>query len=93
LDYRAQGQKKMPEFMTSEIQEFDSLRNPSINPNTAFLYETITDLEIIDQIKQILPLREKFLATIPERIKDIMGNRFDYLSVYQEKLIKKGRGA
>lgn len=93
LDYRAQGELKNPKFFTPEIQEFNTLRNPAINPNTAFLYESLTDQEILTQINQILPLRTKFLACIPNRLKDIMGKRFDYLSVYRQQLMKKALGA
>lgn len=86
LDHRAQGKIKKTQFFTPHIQEFKTLRNPKINPNTALLFETLTNAEIIQQIDDILPRKEAFLATIPAHLKKIMENRFDYLTIYRQIL-------
>ena len=88
LNFRAQGEKKDPKYFTSTIQEFETLRDPKINPNTSFLFKTLTKDEIVQQINDILPNREAFLATIPAHLKEIMGQRFDYLNVYKQKLLR-----
>jgi hypothetical protein len=89
LNYRAQGQKKDAKFFNESgvIGEFESLRNPMINPQAALIFGTITNRDIIQQIEDILPRREAFLTTIPDHLKEIMEKRFDYLSVYRDKLI------
>lgn len=88
LEFRAQGGLKGGLFGAT-INEFESLRDPKINPNTAFLLETLTDEDIIAQIDAILPKREAFLATIPDHLQDVMSQRFDYLSTYRETLTQK----
>jgi hypothetical protein len=87
LDYRAQGGIKSQNFFTPEIKEFDSLRNPNINENTAFLFSTVTNEEIIAQINDIQKIgKEEFLKTMPDRLKEIMGARFEYLETYKNQL-------
>jgi len=86
LEYRAQGSPKANNFFTSKIIEFDSFRNPHINKNTTFLFETLTNNDIIQQINDIIPKREAFLATIPDHLKKVMGERFDYMIAYGRKL-------
>lgn len=86
LDFRAQGARKSPHLFSSVIQEFETLRNPKINVNSSFLFETATDEEIIEQIEAILPRKAAFLAAIPDPLKDIMEQRFDYLQVYKNQL-------
>ena len=87
LDFRAQGAKKDPHLFTAKIQEFETMRNPKINPSAALLYATITDEEVVKQIDDILPKRAEFLAAIPSRLQGIMGQRFDYLRIHKQKLI------
>jgi len=89
LDFRAQGGKKSSLAFTTEIKEFETLRDPKMNLNTTLLFATLSNEEIIQQIDDILPKREAFLATIPNRLKDIMTNRFLYLEVYKNKLIEE----
>ncbi len=86
LDYRAQGKKKDAASFTSVIKEFKTMRDPDINSEAAKLFGSITDAEIVRQIDEILPHRAAFLAAIPARLKDIMTQRFDYLSVYKQQL-------
>lgn len=83
LDFKAQGGKKI---LTSDIQEFETLRDSKINPQSSWLFATLEDKDIIQQIDDILPRREAFLATIPDHLKEVMGQRFDYLDVYKQKL-------
>jgi hypothetical protein len=87
LDYRAQGAKKDTQFFNGTIIEFETLRNPGINPSAATIFGTITDKEIIRQIDEILPRRKAFLATIPKDLKEVMDARFDYLIGYKSILI------
>lgn len=86
LDYRAQGAKKDPHFFSGTIIEFETFRNPDINPSAANIFVTISDKEIIWQIDEILPKRKAFLAAIPKDLKGIMEARFNYLITYKNKL-------
>jgi hypothetical protein len=65
------------------------MRNPKMNLNTSFLFETLTDSEIVKQIDNILPKRKELLATIPQHLQEVMGQHFDYLSVKREELHAK----
>jgi hypothetical protein len=89
MDFRAQGRRKGPESFTPHIQEFQTLRDPRINPSAALIFAKVTDEEIIRQIDAILPKKELFLGTIPDRLKEIMENRFESLKVYREELLKR----
>jgi|GEM_PF-3152919 len=91
LDYRAQGQKKDPKSFNEKIQEFQSFRNPLLNPNTTLLYERLTDGDIINQIDLLLPKKEAFLATIPDRLKEIMAQRFNYLAIYRDEWVAQSK--
>lgn len=90
LEYRAQGTKKTGAEFGPIINEFKTFREASKNANTALLFATLTNGEIIQQINDILPKRDAFLATIPEHLKELMGKRFDYLTVYKKELEKQG---
>ena len=86
LDYHARGAEKDEDELTPIIQEFERYRDPEINHKTANIFNALTNKEIVDQIEDILPRRESFLAAIPDHLKEIMMQRFDYLSVYRAKL-------
>ena len=66
LRYRAQGAKKTPEQFGSKVTELDSLRNASINPNTAKIFKGITDQEIHSQITDILSKKDQLLAAVKD---------------------------
>lgn len=52
LLFRAQGMSKGNAF-SSEVKEIDTLRNPSINPSAATVYEGITDDEIREGVARV----------------------------------------
>mgnify|MGYP001580773464 CR=1 FL=1 len=84
LRYRAQGALK--EGFDGQVKELDTLRNPSMNPNTADLFKNVTEKDIQDQIKGILPKRDEFLKAIPDQgLRNIMASRFDYLKERLDK--------
>lgn len=59
LSYRAQGAKKANWGPT--VDELRSMRDPKINQQTAAIFGKITDQEINDQIKEILPKKEALM--------------------------------
>lgn len=83
LDHEAMGEKKA---LTAVILEFETFLNPKKGFNTASLFETLTDEDIVNQIDAILDRRKSFLAAIPHHLKDTMEGRLNYLSVYRAKL-------
>ncbi len=86
LDHRARGEKK--NVSDSEIIELKTLRQPHMNQNTSFLFETVTNEDVVNQIESILPKRDPFLAAIPSHLKTVMSKRFDCLPKYLEEAKK-----
>lgn len=53
LRYRAQGALKQGWGYSDEVSELDTLRDMSMNPNTAKIFSNLTDAELRDQIKYL----------------------------------------
>ena len=88
LDYNAAGNKKGENEFTPTIIELEAFRNSKLNFRPAYFFGTLTNEEIVEQIKKILPRKEAFLKVIPAHLKKIMAERFHYLNVYMEKLTR-----
>lgn len=78
LRYRAQGLPKGT--WGGKVVELTTMRDGSINPQTAAIYKGITDKEINDQILEILTHRDELLAAIPDASeRKVFLARLDYL--------------
>ncbi len=84
LRYRAQGSKKSSSQWTETVGELSSLRNPAINGAAANVFGALTDDDIRAQAKALLKLKKKasILNAAPAELKDVLGQRFDYLAGY-----------
>jgi len=79
LAYRAQGGAKRT--WGAKVQELESMRDASVNANTAAIYEGITDDEIHAQIRHIAAHRDDVLAAIPDdAVRATMAARIDDLT-------------
>lgn len=78
LLFRAQGARK--QGFGAVVQELESLRDASINPNTAKIFEGITNDRINEQIEHILLRRDALLEAIDDAaLRKTMSARLDYL--------------
>ena len=79
LTYRAQGGAK--QNFGAVVQELESMRNPSINSQTARVFKSLSDADIDEQIAKLLPKRDAFLAAIDDdALRQTMAMRFDNLA-------------
>lgn len=93
LAYRAQGGLKGGAF-THEVNELESMRNGSKNPSTAKVYKSLTNKDIVNQIKEVTGNKMKILDQITDPdVREIMSKRIDNLKVqaakYQSKIDAK----
>jgi hypothetical protein len=78
--FRAQGKLKP---FTPIVHELDTMRDPSINPQAAYIFGELTDTEIDDQIKTIiLP----YYTIILEFAKVIFKNYLDVAEIFKQRL-------
>lgn len=63
LLFRAQGTPKGSLF-AGTVDELESLRNPAINPQSAKVFQSVTDQDIIDGIEKILSVPESEVMNI-----------------------------
>lgn len=79
LAYRAQGALKGNDF-GGTVKELQTLRDPTINPNTAKIYKNLTDDQIQQQLKDVVSKRDAVLAAIKDdNTRGIMEKRLDHL--------------
>lgn len=79
LRYRAQGDLKGDAF-GPEVKELQTMRDPSVNPQTAKVYGSLTQDEIHSQIKDVLAKKDQVLSAITHpQTKSIMEQRFKHL--------------
>lgn len=79
LTFRAQGGAKRS--WGAKVTELESMRDKSINAQTAELFADITDEEIERQIRQVVARRDAILATIPDDdVRATMAARIDNLN-------------
>jgi len=76
FDYRAMGAKKP---FPPEVTEINTFRDPSINEESAEVFSGITDRDIAEQTGHILKHRDAVLERTPERHREVMGKRMDWL--------------
>lgn len=82
LRYRAQGTLKRSQWGRT-VGELQSLRDPSVNVNSAKVFGSITDKEVLEQIKAITPAREAaLLAALPPDVRPMVQERLAYLRQY-----------
>lgn len=78
LTFRAQGGKK--QGWGPVVKELDSLRDKSLNPNTAAIFKDLTDAKINSQIEDIVGRRDEILAGIKDKnLRNTVAARMDYL--------------
>lgn len=75
LEYRAMGKKKA--FSANKVDEFSTLRNPTINPNTASVFQYISNEKLESNLRTLESIKEEtIIQTVKNYITDqISGER------------------
>jgi SPP1 gp7 family putative phage head morphogenesis protein len=81
-EFAGTGQKGKAGKFGSKVDELSDFLNPNKNASTEAVFKGIKQQEIYDQIRQVLPLRDKLLAACPPNIKVKLAARLDYLADY-----------
>lgn len=85
--YRAQGAPKDAEWIGPEVKEITSLRDKSVNAQTAAIFGSLTKKEITAQIEAVLAKRDDILAAVAGHTahEDYLRKRLDWLETQVPK--------
>lgn len=89
LRFRAQGLAKSSAQWNGAVQELETMRNSSINPSTAKIFQGITEADIEDQIRDVLTKQDAILAALPEDVRPVMLKRFETLKGRLDTLVSE----
>jgi hypothetical protein len=89
LRYRAMGAPKTSATWNGAVQELETMRDASINPQTARLFGDLTELDIEEQIRDVLTREDAIMAALPDPAKPIMRERFATLRARLDSLINE----
>lgn len=87
LRFRAQGARKTPDQWGPVVTELDTLRDPSINPQTAKIFGDLTEADIQQQIEKLLSAEKAILAAAPVDLRKDLAARLQSL---RKRLPAKG---
>lgn len=90
LRYRAQGKLKGSLF-GNVVGEIQSLRSPSVNPDAADVFGSLTDAEVKKQIKALYRRRAKILDAAPADLKTILSERLDNMKAWADAKAPKAK--
>lgn len=90
LRFRAQGAPKSSAVWNADVAELETLRDASINPQTARAFADITELEIEDQIRDLLARESAIIDAVPDPAKDVLRARFATVRSRLDQLITEG---
>jgi hypothetical protein len=82
LGYRAQGTKKTAQQFPASgvVAELHNMRDPNKAPDAAKVFGHLTDADVAQQIKEILPKKQAVLDAISDvGTRNIVAKRFDFL--------------
>ena len=85
LGFRAQGAKKTAAQWGAKVDELDTLLDPRLNPQTAKMFEGITDDEILKQIDDISEKKAELLKALPEADRAVVKDRIKNLEQFADK--------
>lgn len=88
LGYRAQGKEKdAPDWKNGSIlSDIANLRNPSVNPQAAAVFGSLTEHEIRTQMYQVLGKKDQLLAAVKnEKDKFVLSERFHQIETELKK--------
>lgn len=80
FNYRAQGKQKEAGWWGPEVKDIDSMRDASLNPQTAKIYQGITDEQIAGQVKALLKRKNDLLGAITDpATSEMIAKRLNWL--------------
>lgn len=80
LRFKAMGGKKPAAQFGPSVLELESMRDASVNPKAAPIFKGVTEAQMREQTVAIVSRRDEILATLPPEIRDVVGQRIDYLA-------------
>ncbi len=90
LRYRAQGKLKDPAHggvFGEKVLELQTMRDPTVNKETAGVFLHLTDKEIHNQIKDVLAKKDSIINAVSDSAtKEMLSKRFDYLKEYAKNM-------
>lgn len=89
LRFRAMGAPKTSATWNGTVQELETMRDASVNPQTARLFGEVTELDIEEQIRDVLTREDAIMAALPDPAKPIMRERFITLRARLDALINE----
>jgi hypothetical protein len=87
LRFRAQGAPKSTAVWNAMVGEIDSLRDATINPQTARVFAELTELEIEEQIRDLLTRESAIIDAVPDSAKIVLRDRFQTLRNRLDQLV------
>jgi SPP1 gp7 family putative phage head morphogenesis protein len=91
LRYRGMGSLKSASQFGNEVNEIETLRNPSSAPQASKLFKGVSNQEIVDQVVKLYGQRDRLLAMFPTELRAKMAARLDWLDQYATDLVGQGK--
>lgn len=89
LRFRAQGAPKSSAVWNGNVAELETMRDASVNPQTARIFAAIDEAEIEDQIRDLMTRESAIIDTVPDAAKPILRDRFATLKARLDHLINE----
>lgn len=91
LTFRAQGKQK---DFGPDVDEINTLRDPTVNPSAASVFGRLTDKEVSTQINALMKKKQAVLAAAPnQQIREALEKRFDSLAKWQADFKKAAKAS
>lgn len=91
LTFRAQGKQK---DFGPDVDEINTLRDPTVNPSAASVFGRLTDKEVNTQINALMKKKQAVLAAAPsQQIREALEKRFDSLAKWQSDFKKAAKAS
>lgn len=87
LRFRAQGLPKSSAVWNGVVAELDTMRDATINPQTALLFGNLTEADIEEQIRDLLTREQAILDAVPEAVRLTLVERFASLRERLNQLV------
>lgn len=91
LTFRAQGKQK---DFGPDVDEINTLRDPTVNPSAASVFGRLTDKEVSTQISALMKKKQAVLAAAPnQQLREALEKRFDSLAKWQADFKKAAKAS
>lgn len=89
LRFRAQGTPKSSATWNSSVAELDTMRDATVNPQTAQIFAALDEAAIEDQIRDLLTRESAIVDAVADPVKPILRERFVTLRARLDQLINE----